>query len=239
MTRLGIVAALADEVRVLTKKTVSAGSVEPLNDNVLVTLSGIGSQRAQAAARALLDHGANTLLSFGSAAALDPGLAPGSLLLPKTVIADDRSQIPVDRDWHERLRARLSSSFATHTGALVESPAVLLSPKDKRELFERSGAIAADMESAAIGRVAFAAHIPFVTIRAIVDSADMAVPLELIAAIDPVGRIRLRSAISLPPREWPSTVRLAWGWRAARATLAGVLSRASDGLLVDADLSFH
>jgi adenosylhomocysteine nucleosidase len=239
MTRLGIVAALADEIRVLTKKTVSAGSVERLNDGVLVALSGIGAERAQTAGKKLIEHGASALLSFGAAAALAPRLVPGSLLLPKTVIADDRSQIPVDHDWHERLRVRLSSSIATHTGALVESPAVLLSPKDKRELFERSGAMAADMESAAIGRVAFAAHIPFMAIRAIVDSADMAVPLELIAAIDPVGRIRLRSAISLPPSEWPSTARLALGWRAARATLAGVLSRASDGLLVDADLSFH
>ena len=49
MTRLGIVAALSQEVRVLTRKTLPAGAVARLNDNVLVALSGIGPERAQAA----------------------------------------------------------------------------------------------------------------------------------------------------------------------------------------------
>lgn len=223
---LGIVAALHDEMRTITRQRLSVGTVAQHSNNTLLALSGIGPERAAVAGSLLIDHGATALLSWGTAAALDGRLAPGSLILPTAIIAADGTVLPVNPEWHERLNQRLSANFKIYPGALIESPAVLSNSNDKRALFERSGGIAADMESAALASVAHEANLPFLAIRAIVDGVAMTVPACLMRAIDNTGRINnVRPLIELivHPGEWPAVARLAWGLHRAQATLTNVV----------------
>ncbi|MEO5573260.1 MAG: hypothetical protein ABIR48_02085 [Gammaproteobacteria bacterium] len=222
---LGIAAAMGAEMRIITGRRVNIGSVARYS-NQLLALSGIGPQRARAAAKLLLDQGATALLSWGTAAALDSRLEPGSLILPKTIIAADGTLLSVCPEWHERLYRQLSPGFQIYTGTMLESPAVLCNANEKRALFERSGAIAVDMESAALAAVAHAARVPFMIIRAVADTADMSVPQRLVHIIQVNGTLRalhLFAAVALHPPQWLAIARLAIGFRAAQKKLAAVV----------------
>ena len=103
MSALGIVVAVTGEARSLVKQSVANGDLIRLPDGAMLTVSGIGPKRATVASRALLENGAAALLSWGSAGGLSPDLFPGSLILPKAVIASNRSCYCVDATWHNSL----------------------------------------------------------------------------------------------------------------------------------------
>jgi adenosylhomocysteine nucleosidase len=235
LIRLGIVAALPAEVRTLTRKSITVGSVCELSDEVLLAWSGIGAKRARPAAERLLGHGAPALLSWGCAAALSERLAPGSLLLPSTVVAADGAVFRVDAGWHARLCAGTAKRFPTATGALVETRVLLTEPRQKHALCKRTGAIAADMESAALAAVAQEAGVGFMAIRAVADGADMVIPRVAIKAVDDCGRLALAGLLAgliCYPQEWRHLGRLSRGFHAAQATLAAVAAYARPSLLV-------
>lgn len=237
MTQLGIVAALNAEIRPLSKRTLRVGVVERRSDHVSLIVSGIGAACARAAGQTLIARGATALLSWGCAAALDTELKPGSLLLPKIVIAADGDGLPVSSVWHEHLHNLLAVQFPIYIGSLAESPVVLADSAAKRALFEQSGAGAADMESAALGRLALAAGVPFMVVRAISDSADTALPQKLINLFqqaDPPHLARLLATLMLCPGEWLDIAKLAWGWRAAKARLSQVACHMGHRLYIEA-----
>lgn len=234
LKHLGIVAALAAEARGLVKQPTAPGELIHLPGGVLVQISGVGAKKASVAARALLREAATALVSWGSAGGLVSGLSPGSLILPKTVIAADHSVYPVDVAWHERLCGRLRGEMDFHTGPLVESSTVLTGSKEKKSLFSRTGAIAVDMESGAVAAVAQQAGVPFVAIRAIADPADMSIPQAALSAVDESGRLnlfKLARRIARRPGELLTLVRLGRSFRAAQVTLTAVARRTGNDLL--------
>src|SRR5512136_3030110 len=173
---LGIVVAMTDEAKTLTKKPLSIGQTIEVREGVLVHLSGVGRKRAARAAQSLLNRGATALLSWGTAGGLVPGLAPGSLVLPKAVMGSDLSLFQVDPSWHERLRIRLEGRIDLRSETLIESPTVLMTPEEQRALAYRTGAVAVDMESAAVAFTADQAGLPFVALRVVSDSLDQTLP---------------------------------------------------------------
>ncbi len=228
---LGIVAAFDREARMLTGR---AGLLRDFQGQAQVAIAGMGADRARAAGERLLNSGATALLSWGVAAALDRELEPGSLLMPRTIVATDLSERAVSPDWHSALCARLADKFVIHTEPLAESTLVLSTPAQKRALLLRSMAVAADMESAALAALAQTAHVPFVAIRAVSDRADTRVPLWLSAVVDGAGRLSLRRVIKdflLRPRDWVAVSHVASGFCAARATLTGVARQAGISLM--------
>lgn len=78
-------------------------------------------------------------------------------------------------------------------GNLVSGDCFISSRADAEALAERHGALAADMEAAAIAHVAGLSQVPFVCLRAISDRADHAARISfaelLVAATDNYGRI--------------------------------------------------
>ena len=231
---LGIVVAMIAEARSFTRKTIKTGWKIELKEGVAIQLSGIGPQRAERAASNLLNHGATALLSWGIAGGLMPGLASGSLILPKMVIGRDHASYSTDPGWHERLARRIGGWVDLYTGPLIESAGVVKSLPEKRSLFERTGAIAVDMESCAVARTAHEARIPFMTIRAVADSSDMSLP-QVLSMADEFGRIRLLKLIieiAKNPLELFPTLQLGRGFRAAQTTLKKVVRSAGCDLLV-------
>jgi adenosylhomocysteine nucleosidase len=219
---LGIVAALPWELKSLTRETIAPGSWKAISPRTLVALSGIGADRAEDAAALLIGQGATALMAWGYAAALDDGLKAGSLLLPERVIGASGESYAVDADWHHRLYLAAAFKVPVRIAALVQSEAVVKTAAAKRALLARTGAVAADMESAAHARAAARHGLPFVAVRSIIDTASTDIPETLLQALDVDGGLNaaklLRSA-GRAPADWIKILRLCIQFSAAQRTL--------------------
>jgi hopanoid-associated phosphorylase len=207
---VGIVCALASESRHLRP-----------TDGTLVMTTGMGSSAASAGARALIDAGAKALASFGLAGGLDPSLQAGAILLPTDVLGPDGRVHPCDAGW----RNRLSATTGARSGKLLTSARSVGSVEDKAELFRTTGAVAVDMESAAVAEVAEQHGLPFLAVRVVVDSAADVLPRAVTAAADSEGHLqiwRLIGALALAPNELAPLIRLAQRYRAANRSLATI-----------------
>lgn len=226
LKHLGIVVAMDAEARCLTKRRIPTGQPVRLQEGILIQISGIGAKRAYQAARTLLEKGARALLSWGTAGGLVSELSPGCLILPKTVLGADRSVYHVDSVWHECLLTRLNEWMDIYTEALAESAFVLTSSVERRILSSKTGAIAVDMESAAVAAAALEADVPFIVIRAVSDPIDRVFPSSALTAIDPSGQtslLKLIRGLVKHPAEARGLVRLERDFRAAQTTLATVV----------------
>ena len=219
---LGIVAALPAEARSLTGQRVPPGQAIRLGGATLLYVSGMGQARARSAADQLLGQGAQALVSWGTAGALERTLTAGTLILPTTV-TDLTRTFYVDPAWHRRIRGVLKDRLPVRTGTLIQSTEIVTKPEQKAELFTRTGAVALDMESAAIGEVAAQAGVPFLVVRGIADCQSTPIPRCAVQAIDEYGKMKLAGLWSIlrhePPQALGSLLRLAWNFRAALLTL--------------------
>ena len=215
---IGVVIALCQEARTLARELDDGGNITHSEGRLLVCVGGIGAARARSAAQRLLSDGASALLSWGVAAALVPDLKAGSLLVPTAVIDADRALLPVSGAW----RRRIDSPATLDARPIAEVRSMLHTPAQKHALGKSLQAAAADMESAAVARIAQQAQVPFLAVRAIVDEASMAVPTWLMSCMDDQGRVdvaRVAGQLLRHPRDAIDVSRLARGFRAARATL--------------------
>ncbi len=142
---------------------------------------GIGHRRATETARRAFDSipGAELVIGTGVVGALSSGLKPGDLVLSDRVMTLDGDgrldeQVIAVGDSHLRAVARslASAGIAYSTGAILTSHRVLANGAEKRRAKESTGAIAVDMETAALASEAAARNIPFVAIRAVLDEVD-------------------------------------------------------------------
>ena len=220
MACIAVIAALAPELRAFGK----AGEPRSAHGGSYMTVvCGTGGERAYEAGKRLVRGGATALVSWGTAAALVATLRPGALVLPVKVIARDGDVLHVDAEWHRRVRARVARRV--HTGAIAETDAPLLRADAKRALATRTGADAADMESAALASVAREAGIPLLVVRAIVDGSAVDVPSRFATAVRCDGTMRVAAtlaSLAASPRQWPAALRLARGFGAALTSLRRV-----------------
>ncbi len=213
------------EARILTKEPIPGGEVTYLPSGAMLAVSGVGPMRAATTSRVLLEKGATALLSWGSAGGLASKVSPGNLILPKTVIASDRSFYHVDGPWHERLCNRLKGHVGFHTESLVESSRVVRTPAEKASLLRETGAVGVDMESGAVAAVARKAQVRFMVVRAVADAAGTSIPESTLDAIDEFGRLnffKLIQGLAKNPRELLALVRIARNYRTAQRGLATV-----------------
>ena len=225
MNGLGIVAALIAESRPLG----SAGRrSEPttLADGTQLIVTGVGPAAAAAGARRLLASGSRALLSWGLAGALDPALEAGTVVLPHEVISPEGRVLLTTADWRERVSKGIAAGHVVCCGRLLTCREPLSSTAAKAHAFRQTGAVAADMESSAIAEVASAERVPFLVVRAIVDTAQDALP-EVALSATGVGQDRLRlgrllATIARTPGELPALIRLARRFRSASRALSAV-----------------
>jgi adenosylhomocysteine nucleosidase len=215
---VGVVVALAAEISTILPAVPPAGEPVRINAHACAILTGMGAARAGSGAKRLLTYGADALLCWGTAAALVDGLSPGAMLVPDRLVGEDSVIRNADLRWSASLRTRLSAA----NGSLVDPGHILASEQEKRELRRRTGAVAADMESAAVAQVAHRAGVPFAAVRAISDAPTTPLPARILAAVDPVGRLpphALLHEVVLRPTAWPGLIRLGLGFARARTSL--------------------
>lgn len=186
----GIVTALASEAHALARRSVRVRAVSALDDGDTLWLAGMGQEAAREGALALLESGADALVSFGVAGGLAPGLRSGTLFCPSCVLDERGRDYLTDTHWRASLIDRLVAAGLPliREGSLLSLPTPLLSVTEKGSMRERHQSLAVDMESAAIGAVASERGVPFIVLRAIVDEREDNVPAPLQAGIDAWGR---------------------------------------------------
>jgi adenosylhomocysteine nucleosidase len=232
---LGFVTALPAEGRTLSRRRLGYDCLHRLPSDHWLSVSGTGPANARQAASRLIERGAAALVSWGCAAALDSGLRSGDLILASRILGADGAEYAADAAWRTRIERALSAELTVAAGTLAESAAIVASAADKRALRSATGAVAVDMESAAVAAAAESSGLPFLAVRAVADSASMKLPRSVLVAIDARGAVSLPKLLSyslVHPAEFVELARLGRAFGAAMKTLGLV----ADGL--GPDLSF-
>ncbi len=178
---------------------------------VRLVVGGMGPVRAAEAARELVASGVRALVSWGSAAGLDPTLAPGTLLVPGVVVPASGAPLAAHAGWWSALVDALSPTFDVVGEPLAEATGVLAAPEDKRALREATDAVAADMETAAVAAVADGAGLPWIAVRSVADTASDRLPAVVLdnlagdGTVDVSGVLR---ASARSPLQMRSLIRL-------------------------------
>jgi adenosylhomocysteine nucleosidase len=221
----GIVVALPEELSTLTSKKTNKGCCVFITDEIILAYSGAGANNARIASELLIAKGATQLISWGCAAALSETLKPGNLILADTLTDSEGTQFGIHSDWHSYAKNLLSTNLEVHVGSLVESHCIVATGKDKKQLNIQTGAIALDMESIAIAKVARQHQLPFLAIRAIADPVNMDLPKAINHSINTEGDIvlgKLLLFVALHPTELPGIIKLGLHFNAAKNTLKSV-----------------
>lgn len=218
----GILVALPEELRTLTKTKIKQGECVTVAKNTIITLSGSGPENARIAAQILIDQGAKQLISWGCAGALAPHLKAGDLVIPESIGTQDNNLIATHTQWSKKIIANLASNIKYYTGTLLESDSVVALADTKNELHQSTHALAVDMESGAVARIAQQAQIPFIALRSIVDPANLDLPLAINHAITETGLVsipKLLLYLCAHPNEIPCLIKLGLNFNAANKTL--------------------
>jgi adenosylhomocysteine nucleosidase len=159
-------------------------------DRWWLVANGPGPRCVEEALRQKMD--VSGIINTGFCGALDPSLKVGDIVM-----------------WSG---AELPSSLQFASGEISSSDRVVVTAGEKRQLSEKTGAIAAEMEAGAVKRIAAAWGVPFYCVRAVSDTANEDMPLDFNLYRDGAGRFSLPkiavAAISRPFTRIPALKRL-------------------------------
>ena len=221
----GIVVALPEELSTLTSKKLTKGNSCFISNNVLVIHAGTGSTNARRSAEYLVTQGATKLISWGCAAALSELLKPGDLILANELTYTENNKnltVSVNANWLQHTKELLSTFKKINTGCLVESKSIVSSSEEKHKIHTATNAVALDMETIAIAKIAYKHALPFLAIRVIADPVEMNLPLAISHSLNEHGEVSLSKLmfyLARHPTELPGLIKLALHFKAATKTL--------------------
>jgi adenosylhomocysteine nucleosidase len=211
----------------------------PPSRTVLVLETGLGARATGAAVEWLLADPRldgrplrpQFVLLAGFSGALWPGRPVGHLILATEVVDEHGRCWPAT--WPGPLLAE-ELSPSPERGRILTADELVTDPREKERLGREHGAVAADMESAALARACHRAGVPFGCLRAVSDDVDAALSPAL-GALLRRGRVAPGALLGAVARS-PGLVRELW--RLARHTRAAAktLARGIAGLLASAGL---
>jgi adenosylhomocysteine nucleosidase len=141
-------------------------------DGGAVIIGGGDAESLAARLEEELRQGVAGVISFGLCGALDPALKVGTLVIGETV-GDAEGVFEADAEWAARLAAALPD--AVH-GRFARAEHPVATAAEKAALRAQTGAIAVDLESYVVARLARWFGTPFAVVRAVSDAADRALP---------------------------------------------------------------
>lgn len=189
--------------------------------NIMLLQTGIGPVQVRSMTETIVAVKPAGLISFGTAGGLAADLPAGRLLLPLHVAAEDGQVFSVAKAWHARVCKRFADQDM-ETGNMVSISQPARDPQHKQKLQTRTGAVAVDMESAELARIALHLSIPFLVVRAIADPHDQALPRAALAALTDRGELHISGLLGQllrRPGEIAALLRLSANFRAASRTL--------------------
>lgn len=136
------------------------------NSKVQCLVTGMGPRAGEAVRRRLAEGDIQLVVSAGFAGGVRPGFQTGDLVLASEVIHAPSG------DLRRPAPSFFSLSDTAFVGPFVTVEKALSDPKAKAWAGNRFGAIAVDMESAAVAQAADQAGVPWVAVRAILDPME-------------------------------------------------------------------
>jgi adenosylhomocysteine nucleosidase len=200
---IGIVVALPGEAKALLGRRswrkangfLHSRTVFKDETDLVVVQSGMGMDNAFSAAKWLSEKGVAALGCFGVSGGLDPELGVGDLVFADAVFLERDDGVSLvwkkggcDSDVTFNFQA--AKGLTVSWGPIVTVQTPVLNARGKRVLFDRTGAMAVDMETAAVARAASRSGLPFFAVRTICDSADVTIPESIYQCVDQQGRPR-------------------------------------------------
>lgn len=189
-----------------------------------IVQTGVGPTPARKAAERIVKCGPRAIIATGLAGALSSAIRPGSLILPHEVRSPEQPAGPGLHPAPTLLataRAAVGGSrISTSTGILLTVDQPIHRPRDKSSLAKTTGAIAVDMESAEILRVAAANQVPALVLRGISDGARDSLPD--FGNRDPAslrGQLGIAAEALGSPRKLRNLLSIARGTRRALKTM--------------------
>lgn len=183
-----------------------------------LVLTGIGPQAAAAAAGTILnEHRAALVISAGFAGALVPTAAIGDVIVATSIVSwkfeaawnQAGPSMACEESVQRAVQASASQiGVAVHSGPMISLPLVVCRAVEKQTLSRVTGAIALDMESAAIGEVAQSLGVPFAVLRTISDMAGEDLPLDFNVFLKPWGWMRGIADMIMTPSSFKGLIRL-------------------------------
>ncbi len=195
---IGIICALSRELGHLYAKPPS---------NCRIVVGGMGASAAEHAARSIE---AEVLISAGYAGGLAAPAARGAIVVDTATAAFDHALPQAAR------------------GRIADSQTMIRTPAERAALAAATGAIAVDMESAAIARVAKERGIPFLAIRVVTDGPEDTLVIDWDRYRNPDGTIRTTLAVLSALHSRQGVAELFWLWyssKEATSVLSAYLTR--------------
>ncbi len=206
--------------------------------DLLLAKTGVGPDNAEAAARHLFEETPITAaLSLGVAGGLSPQLQTGDLIVGDRAILRRGSGLesfPCDSGLQEAaitVIRRWNSRYCL--GPILTVDRIVRTAEEKRLLAAESGAVALDMESAAIASAALAYSVPFLAIRGVLDPVheDLAIDFDQFLDIEGEPSLpRLMRYLLMHPFTLPHLVRLGIRTKSVCARLGRLLHELSTPL---------
>ena len=216
----GIVTGLHVEVALIRKLSPKYQS------ELLISCHGPGPEAARQAANELIGKGAGGLISFGFAGGIDERLAAGTIVLATEIRAGRYDRTRSTDQWRQTVRSAVKWSRPPIEAPIAAVDKIVSEAGDKTRLRYQTDAVAADMESFAVGRAAHDAGLPFIAVRAISDPALQSLPIMALDAVDAQGKLRpgrILWSLIRHPGQLRELVRLADNTRAASEALSQVI----------------
>jgi len=167
-------------------------------------------------------QGANCLMSFGIAGALAPDLRPGDVVISAEVVSVGHRWTAAE---HFQTRvAALARQIGAFEGAVFGAGAILATEAEKSRAWRDTGALAVDLESDVVARIASQAGIPFLVARTIADTACRELPPAALIPLSEAGTpnlARVLGSVLRRPRQLATLIGLARETRMALSALAG------------------
>ena len=146
---------------------------------IVLARTGIGKKRAGEALTAVLDNfPIQMVISIGYAGGTHPDLKTGDLLIADRVLTAPKDgqppeEIPVTANLADKAaNLKVKDEFSLYKGSLITVDAVVHRPEEKKTLGETYGAMALDMETSTLAKIAADKDLPFLSVRAISDTLD-------------------------------------------------------------------
>ncbi|MBQ9718793.1 MAG: 5'-methylthioadenosine/adenosylhomocysteine nucleosidase [Clostridia bacterium] len=199
--KLGIIAAMKIEAELIEAAMTdivreTCGSIEFClgkigSTDIVLAVCGIGKVFAAICAQTMIvNYAPDAIINTGVGGTLTKKLSVGDVAVSSAMVQHDMDtsalgdpvglisgpniiEIPADAALAEKISAIVKDmGINTVTGTIATGDQFIAKQETKDRIVERFGAIACEMEGAAIGQVCFVNKVPFAVIRAISDDAD-------------------------------------------------------------------
>ena len=175
-------------------------------------VTGMGTSAGKRLAQALnAAENASLILATGFCGGLSGDIAAGTIIIGSEIELEGK-RIEVDPSLvNGAQRALAAKQVSFRVGRIVTTDNVIRSPQEK-EMLSRTKAIAVDMESGILSRIALDAGIAFLPLRVVLDSRDRSLPFTgdrldaLRSIVHPVSTLRLLATMIFAGRALASAI---------------------------------